>query len=42
LAAVLDGTGRAEAVRIGGMDRQTLRDWGSSPQNEAGSAAADK
>lgn len=27
LAAVLDGMGRAEAARIGGMDRQTLRDW---------------
>lgn len=27
LAAVLDGMSRAEAARIGGMDRQTLRDW---------------
>ena len=27
LAGVLDGMGRAEAARIGGMDRQTLRDW---------------
>jgi transposase len=27
LAAVLDGMNRAEAARIGGMDRQTLRDW---------------
>lgn len=27
LAAVLDGMDRAEAARIGGMDRQTLRDW---------------
>ena len=27
LAAVLDGMGRADAARIGGMDRQTLRDW---------------
>ena len=26
LAAVLDGHSRAEAARIGGMDRQTLRD----------------
>ncbi|MGO9431757.1 MAG: IS630 family transposase, partial [Rhodoblastus sp.] len=25
LAAVLDGMGRADAARIGGMDRQTLR-----------------
>src|ERR687897_2229315 len=27
LAAGLDGMSRAEAARIGGMDRQTLRDW---------------
>lgn len=27
LAAVLDGMKRTEAARIGGMDRQTLRDW---------------
>ena len=27
LAAVLDGMRRDEAARIGGMDRQTLRDW---------------
>ena len=27
LAAVLDGARRDEAARIGGMDRQTLRDW---------------
>ena len=27
LAAIRDGQGRAEAARIGGMDRQTLRDW---------------
>jgi len=27
LAAVLDGMNRTEAVRVGGMDRQTLRDW---------------
>jgi transposase len=27
LAAVLDGKSRAEAATIGGMDRQTLRDW---------------
>jgi len=27
IAAVLDGHSRAEAARIGGMDRQTLRDW---------------
>lgn len=27
LAAVCDGMDREEAARIGGMDRQTLRDW---------------
>jgi transposase len=27
LAAVRDGMDRAEAAKIGGMDRQTLRDW---------------
>src|ERR1700680_1361429 len=27
LAAVCDGMNREEAARIGGMDRQTLRDW---------------
>jgi transposase len=27
LASVLDGMNRTEAARIGGMDRQTLRDW---------------
>lgn len=27
LAAVLDGMNRADAALIGGMDRQTLRDW---------------
>ena len=27
IAAILDGMGRADAARIGGMDRQTLRDW---------------
>ena len=27
LVAVLDGMSRADAARIGGMDRQTLRDW---------------
>src|SRR6478752_6132122 len=27
LAAVQDGMNRSEAARIGGMDRQTLRDW---------------
>src|SRR3954462_9112159 len=27
LAAVVEGMSRADAARIGGMDRQTLRDW---------------
>ena len=27
IAAVCDGSSREEAARIGGMDRQTLRDW---------------
>jgi len=27
LAAVYDGMNRTEAARVGGMDRQTLRDW---------------
>ena len=27
LAAVRDGMDRGEAAKVGGMDRQTLRDW---------------
>lgn len=27
LAAILDGMSREDAARVGGMDRQTLRDW---------------
>src|SRR5829696_2380817 len=27
LAAIVDGMDREHAARIGGMDRQTLRDW---------------
>src|SRR5947209_14372052 len=27
IAAVLDGASREEAALVGGMDRQTLRDW---------------
>jgi len=27
LAAVLDGMNRTDAAKMGGMDRQTLRDW---------------
>jgi hypothetical protein len=30
LAWVLDGMNGTEAARIGGMDRQTLRDWVAS------------
>ncbi len=32
IAAVLDGASREEAATIGGMDRQTLRDWGVPPK----------
>lgn len=35
IAAVLDGASREEAAKIGGMDRQTLRDW-VIRYNEAG------
>jgi len=35
LAAVYEGMSRAEAARVGGMDRQTLRDW-AHRFNEAG------
>jgi hypothetical protein len=38
LAAVLDGMSRADAARVGGMDRQTLRDW-VHRFNEAGPVA---
>jgi hypothetical protein len=27
IAAVVDGVSREEAAKLGGMDRQTLRDW---------------
>ncbi len=27
IAALLDGASREDAAKIGGMDRQTLRDW---------------
>ena len=27
IAAILEGTNRTEAAKIGGMERQTLRDW---------------
>ena len=34
IAALLDGKSRAEAAKIGGMDRQTLRDWVHRYNNE--------
>lgn len=37
LAAVYDGMSRGEAAKVGGMDRQTLRDW-VHRFNEAGPA----
>ena len=36
LAALRDGMNRTDAARVGGMDRQTLRDW-VHRFNEAGS-----
>src|SRR5215207_9939372 len=38
-AAVLDGMSRADAARIGGMDRQTLRDGVHRFNSRGGSAA---
>ena len=35
LAAVYDGMSRTDAAKVGGMDRQTLRDW-AHRFNEAG------
>lgn len=35
LAAVYDGMSRAGAAKLGGMDRQTLRDW-AHRLNDAG------
>ena len=42
LAAVYDGMSRGEAARIGGMDRQTLRDWvtGSTKRDRMASPTA--
>ena len=37
IAAIYDGMSRADAARVGGMDRQTLRDW-VYRFNEAGPA----
>ena len=34
IAAVLDGASRAVAAKVGGMDRQTLRDWVIRYNNE--------
>ena len=36
LAAVYDGMSRAEAAKVGGMDRQTLRDWAAPLQRFQG------
>ena len=41
LAAVLDGMNRTGAARIGGMDRQTLRDWIRRFNNQAPSGLYD-
>lgn len=41
LAAIRDGKIRAEAARIGGMDRQTLRDWvHGAPSSSANTGAS--
>ncbi|MCX8134907.1 MAG: helix-turn-helix domain-containing protein [Roseococcus sp.] len=34
IAAALEGMSREAAARIAGMDRQTLRDWGSATTEE--------
>jgi transposase len=42
LAAVIDGMSRGEAARIGGMDRQTLRDWTHRFNNEGPEGLLDR
>ncbi len=42
VAAVYDGTSRTEAARIGGMDRQTLRDWAHRFNAEGPSGLIDR
>lgn len=42
LAAVYDGMSRAEAARVGGMDRQTLRDWAHRFNGEGLEGLADR
>jgi transposase len=42
LAAVLEGMDRGEAARIGGMDRQTLRDWAHRFNNEGPDGLLDR
>lgn len=42
LAVVYDGMSRTEAARVGGMDRQTLRDWGVRFNNEGPDGLTDR
>jgi transposase len=42
IAALYDGMSRAEAARIGGMDRQTLRDWVSRFNEEGPEGLLDR
>ncbi len=42
IAAVYDGMSRTEAARIGGMDRQTLRDWVHRFNGEGPSGLAER
>jgi transposase len=42
LAAVYDGMNRTEAARVGGMDRQTLRDWVIRFNNEGPEGLTDR
>ena len=39
LLAVYDGMSRAEAAKVGGMDRQTLRDWARTASTMKGQTA---
>ena len=42
VAAIYDGMSRTEAARIGGMDRQTLRDWVVRFNEEGPESLADR
>ncbi len=42
VAAIYDGSSRLEAARIGGMDRQTLRDWVHRFNEEGSSGLANR